>query len=175
VGQLVADEQSLAYYFGSAAVEDASPEPVKQAASASAPVHDGEVVSHPELTREALTRVEFATVSTATPLRSILVRARRFSNEERKPLLVVSGRSRRREAFDDTSREAELAALLKEYSGAAAAANKDAVGIASSAEVRKCLGAVASSLVIAGIKASLLIVQSGETGGVVRRPTVSAV
>jgi hypothetical protein len=144
MGQLMADDQSLSYYFGSA-VEAASSEPVRPAVD----------IRQPEATRDALSRVRFATVSTSTPLRSILSRADTFSKDERAPLLLVAGRSRRGAESD----QAELADLLKER----AAATGD-VGIASSPEVRKSLGAVASSLVVAGIKASLLVVQSGQAG-----------
>jgi hypothetical protein len=136
------DGQSLSYYFGSA-VEAASSEPMRPAVD----------VTHPEATREALSRVQFATVSTSTPLRSILALANTLSKDIHAPLLLVAGRSGPRTEAD----QADSVALLRERVAAG-----DDVGIVSSPDVRKGLGAVASSLVAAGIKASVLVVQSGQ-------------
>lgn len=157
----------LCYYFGDELVDAPSNQPFK--ASLQRPTHSMS-------TQVAMSRIQFGTRTTSTPLHSIIGEAQKLANDETAPLLVVAGRSRKPA---DVSFKDELAELMKNRLAPTSGKNtapttpaaggghhsafpnvEDKLGIASSSEVRKCLGNVASSIVAMRLNVSLLIVQS---------------
>ncbi|KAG8960213.1 K(+)/H(+) antiporter [Tulasnella sp. 408] len=99
--------------------------------------------------RSALGRVQFSSIESDKPLKSILDQTseegKKVKDEHtKKSLLVVSGRGRRLAAESHTS---ELRDILASHGG-------------TGAEVRKTLGDVACALVVSNVKAGLLVVQA---------------
>lgn len=104
--------------------------------------------------RRAIERIHFSTINTNQPLQTVIERAtdavERTANGSWRPLVIITGRSRR-EGAPDLSPELTRMLSLQSYS--------PAVG----AEIRKTTGDVATALVTSGTKAataSFLVVQS---------------
>ncbi|KAG9051034.1 K(+)/H(+) antiporter [Tulasnella sp. UAMH 9824] len=99
--------------------------------------------------RSALGRVQFSSIESDKPLKSILDRTseegKKVKDEyTKKSLLVVCGRGRR---LAGESHASELRDILASHGG-------------TGAEVRKTLGDVACALVVSNVKAGLLVVQA---------------
>lgn len=99
--------------------------------------------------RSALGRVQFSSIESDKPLKSILdgtsEEGKKVKDEHtKKSLLVVCGRGRRLAAESHAS---ELRDILASHGG-------------TGAEVRKTLGDVACALVVSNVKAGLLVVQA---------------
>lgn len=103
--------------------------------------------NHPARVTEALTRVTFSDLSVSHPLQALVERASAEGNEaaqRERSLLVVLGRSRRLAVQDHA---ADLKTLVEKHG---------AVG----GEVRKTIGDVAAALVVVGLDAGLVVVQT---------------
>lgn len=106
--------------------------------------------SHPPTIESALARIQFSTMTSATPLRSLMERSPSLSGGRR--LIVVAGRGKRLAA---ESHQDEMQVLLSGgQSGYGALGN----------EMRKTLGDVATAFLISGVGAELLVVQSSGMG-----------
>lgn len=102
---------------------------------------------HPAHLAEPLSRIDFVELQTPIPLHAIVNRAAAQFDllvEQRSRLLVVVGRSRR---LAVESHRAELKELMEEHSS---------VGN----EVKKTIGDVATSFVVSGCKAGLVVIQA---------------
>ncbi|EJU06552.1 hypothetical protein DACRYDRAFT_92500 [Dacryopinax primogenitus] len=111
----------------------------------------GETAPRSPFIEEALTRVNFSSLTSSQPLRVLVQRAHQEERESGswKTLVVVVGRGRR---LATESHHAELAQLLSEH-GRETSINPD---------VRKTIGDVATAFAVSGSRASLLIMQSAE-------------
>jgi hypothetical protein len=104
-----------------------------------------------EPSRDALLRATFEELASPTPLHATLERVRMMQQEHSSAIvMVVVGRSRRMAVEDH---HAELRALETECGGASVRA-----------DVRKTVGDVGTAFVMAGIDASLLVMQASGTG-----------
>ena len=108
--------------------------------------------------RTALSSITFASVSTASPLRATLARARadvdaHCAGPHASPLLFVAGRGRR----GGVSHKAELDAMLRDRVGANGLAS---LGLAASSSARAALGDVATAALVNAVAGSLLVVQA---------------
>lgn len=98
-------------------------------------------------TNDALSRVEWHDLPTTTPLRSVIEYASSLeesTSERRSRLLIIAGRSRRLAA---ENHHAELKQLVEEHGG---------IG----SEVKKTVGDVATSFIVTGSKASIVVLQA---------------
>lgn len=98
-------------------------------------------------THDALSRIEWQSLSSSTPLRSAIELATTLENstaDRRSRLLVITGRSRRLAA---ENHHAELKQLIDKHGGVAS-------------EVKKTVGDVASAFIVTGSKASIVVLQA---------------
>lgn len=107
--------------------------------------------------RTALSSITFTSISTASPLRTTLARARadvaaHCSGPDASPLLFVAGRGRR----GGVSHKAELDEMLRDRVGAAGLAS---LGLAASSSARAAFGDVATAALV-DVVSSLLVVQA---------------
>lgn len=96
---------------------------------------------------ESLSRIDFVELQTPVPLHAIVNRAAtqfELLVEKRSRLLIVAGRSRR---LAVESHRAELKELMDEH-------------VSVGNEVKKTIGDVATSFVVSGCKAGLVVVQA---------------
>ncbi|KAI8978732.1 Sodium/hydrogen exchanger family-domain-containing protein [Trametes punicea] len=108
--------------------------------------------THPDASSDptlapALSRMVFSEVGTPAPLRYIIREALGMSQtalEERSRLLILTGRSRR---FAVENHHAELKSVMEEHGGIAN-------------EVKRTVGDVATSLVVSGCQASVIVFQA---------------
>ncbi|KAI0687851.1 Sodium/hydrogen exchanger family-domain-containing protein [Cytidiella melzeri] len=113
----------------------------------SAPLSD--VASFDSTTHDALSRIEWQTIRSATPLRAAVQSAKSLEDstaERRSRLLIIAGRSRRLAAEDH---HAELKQLIDEHGGVAS-------------EVKKTVGDVASAFIVTGSEASVVVMQASK-------------
>ncbi|KAH9891803.1 Sodium/hydrogen exchanger family-domain-containing protein [Cubamyces lactineus] len=109
--------------------------------------------THPDASSDpalapALSRMTFSEVGTPAPLRYIIKEALSMSQaalDERSRLLVLTGRSRR---LAVENHHAELKSVMEEHGG----------GVAN--EVKRTVGDVATSLVVSGCQASVIVFQA---------------
>lgn len=107
----------------------------------------------------ALSRIAFADVATASPLRTTLARARADApRTDDSPLLFIAGRGRR----GATSHTAELDAMLRDRVGSAGIAS---LGAMASSSARAALGDVATAALVSSVAGSFLVVQANSAGG----------
>lgn len=107
---------------------------------------DADPPSHAPIVQSALSRMEFSTVTSPTPLRTLMQTSTGL--QEGKRLIVVAGRGKRLAA---ESHQDEMQALLSGgQSGHSGLGN----------EMRKTLGDVSTAFLIAGVGAELLVVQA---------------
>lgn len=123
--------------------------------SATPSIHSHEV-------QDALTRINYTSLSSVQPLHMTIARARATASSQSIPLTIVVGRGRR----DARSHTIELASFLK--------SNMEAVqaGIASSSEVRRSMGDLGVAYLVSGVGNSVLVVQSAGAGGMVKAKEV---
>ena len=107
----------------------------------------GEADGLSEVTREALTRIEFVEMGTPKPLHAIVGRVGEIvdgMSERKTRVLVMVGRSRRLAVEDHT---AELREMMY---------NRKPIG----GEVRRTIGDVGTALVVSGVKAGVVVLQA---------------
>ena len=100
-----------------------------------------------EVTKEALTRVEFLEMRTTRPLHAVVGRVGEIvdgMSERKTRVLVMVGRSRRLAVEDHT---AELREMFQ---------NRKSIG----GEVRRTIGDVGTALVVSGVKAGVVVLQA---------------
>ncbi len=108
-------------------------------------------VKHPSEVQAALSRIQFTSLSSATPLHELVNQVTAFPSGQRS--IVVVGRAKR---LAVESHHDEMSVFVKEAHGAV----RGSVG----KEMRKTLGDVASAFVISGNQTGLLVMQAAVAG-----------
>ncbi|KAH8919284.1 hypothetical protein BT69DRAFT_1337391 [Atractiella rhizophila] len=123
------------------------------------PTSNSEEVAHSASVQAALSRISYEVVRTSAPLRIALQRIEHACTAEGtkgSATLVLTGRGRR----SAESHAAEESMFLKEY---VATRGHGALGICSSSDVRRTLGAVGTGATVKGLGDGVLVVQAALT------------